>query len=303
MASTNQGPEYFAAERQYSCAQTIDDKVYWLEQMIKNFKKHKSSEKMLAELKTRLIKLREKKEKSRSVGKTTLKSIRKEGPQAALVGFTNSGKSSILNTLTNTSPEISEYPFTTKEPLIGAMDYDGVKIQIIDLPAITHESFDKGLVNSADLLIIVINNYEELSKIQPYLERAVGKRLIVLNKSDSLDSETKRKSEAKLMMNKGNFVIFSSKTLENLEELKKKIFKQFDIMRIYTKEPHKERSPTPIIMKPNSTVEKLAEKIYKGMSGNVKETRIWGPSSKFSGQSVGLKHELKDLDTVEFKTK
>ena len=41
----------------------------------------------------------------------------------------------------------------------------------------------------------------------------------------------------------------------------------------------------------------------KGPDGKVKETRIWGPSSKFSGQVVGLKHVLKDMDVVEFKTK
>ena len=37
-------------------------------------------------------------------------------------------------------------------------------------------------------------------------------------------------------------------------------------------------------------------------SNKIKETRIWGPSSKYSGQVVGLQHELKDLDVVEFKT-
>jgi len=38
-------------------------------------------------------------------------------------------------------------------------------------------------------------------------------------------------------------------------------------------------------------------------SNQIKETKIWGPSSKFSGQIIGLKHKLKDLDVVEFKTK
>ena len=56
-------------------------------------------------------------------------------------------------------------------------------------------------------------------------------------------------------------------------------------------------------MKPGATVKDVAEKILHGFSKNIKETRIWGPSSKFSGQKVGLNHKLKDLDTVEFKTK
>ena len=46
-----------------------------------------------------------------------------------------------------------------------------------------------------------------------------------------------------------------------------------------------------------------AEKILKGFSSKIKESKIWGPSSKFPGQQVGLQHELKDLDIVEFKTR
>ncbi|MBS3074558.1 50S ribosome-binding GTPase [Candidatus Pacearchaeota archaeon] len=303
MASTNAGPEYGKAQSNYLAAKDIDEKIFWLQEMIKFCPRHKSSEKMLAELKTRLIKLRDKKEKSRSVGKSTAKVIRKEGPQAVLVGFTNSGKSSILNVLTNAQSPVADYGFTTIEPVIGTMDYDGVKIQIIDLPAVNHESFDKSIANSADLILIVINSYDDLSKISPYLERTIGRRLIVWNKSDLMDYDAARKTEAKLMMLRQDFIRFSCVNALNLNELKKKIFEKFDIMRIYTKEPHKERSETPIIMKPNSAVEDLAEKIYHGMSKNIKETRIWGPSSKFSGQGVGLKHQLKDLDVVEFRTK
>jgi len=56
-------------------------------------------------------------------------------------------------------------------------------------------------------------------------------------------------------------------------------------------------------MKPNSTVLDAAEKILKGFSKKVKQTKIWGPSSKFGGQIVGLNHKLKDMDVVEFKTR
>ncbi|GAH58833.1 unnamed protein product, partial [marine sediment metagenome] len=93
------------------------------------------------------------------------------------------------------------------------------------------------------------------------------------------------------------------KIKEKNKELKEKIFQSFDKIRIYTKEPHKEKTSKPIILEPNSTVKDVAEKILKGFSNKVKETKIWGPSSKFPGQIIGLQHELKDLDVVEFKTK
>ena len=59
----------------------------------------------------------------------------------------------------------------------------------------------------------------------------------------------------------------------------------------------------PVILDKESTVKDVAEKIFHGFSEKIKETRITGPSSKFSNQIVGLKHKVKDLDVVEFKTR
>ena len=75
-----------------------------------------------------------------------------------------------------------------------------------------------------------------------------------------------------------------------------------DSIRIYTKEPGKQQTYEPILLPKNSTVYTVAEKILKGFSKKVKETRITGPSSKFANQKVGLSHVLKDLDVVEFHT-
>ena len=57
-----------------------------------------------------------------------------------------------------------------------------------------------------------------------------------------------------------------------------------------------------MILKRNSTTRDIAEKILKGMSKKIRKVRIWGPSSKFPGQIVGLDHVLKDKDTIEFQT-
>ena len=79
--------------------------------------------------------------------------------------------------------------------------------------------------------------------------------------------------------------------------------KSFDKIRIYTKEPGKNKTEKPIILKPDSTVKDVAEKILHGFSNKVKETRLTGPSSKFPNQKVGLAHKLKDLDIVEFNVR
>jgi hypothetical protein len=303
MASTNQSPFYIQAEEKFLAAKNIEDKLIYLDEMIRECPKHKSSEKMLAQLRIRRKKLIEQQEKSKKSGKSSRHGIKKEDMQVVIVGFSNSGKSSLIKNLTNTDPKISEIRFTTLSPLVGMMNYATTQIQIIEIPAIDSEYYDKGIVNTSDVILILINSVEEIKNIEKILERAQGKKIIVLNKIDHLDEIEKRKVEATLQSRKYNFCMISTKTGIGVEELKNKIFQSFDKIRVYTKEPGKEKSEKPIIMPPNSDVKDVAEKILKGFSKKVKETKIWGPSSKFPGQKVGLNHPLKDSDIVEFKTK
>ena len=300
----NAHPEYIAAEKEYLTAATPEEKLLALEKMISLAPSHKGAEKLRSELKTRYKKLKEKLEKGSKTGKTARQGIKKEEMQAVIVGFSNSGKSSLLKSLTNANPEIADYGFTTKSPLVGMMNYHGVLVQIVENPAIGSEYYDRGISNSADVVLIVVTNAEDVEKIRKELEKSRGKQIVVFGKSDSLAESEKRKISATLQSRKYNFAVVSAKTRENLEPLKEKIFGSLGRIRVYTKEPGKEANrERPIILKPGSVVSDVAEKILKGLSSKIKETKIWGPSSKFPGQKVGLKHELKDLDVVEFRTK
>ncbi len=298
----NASYEFTNAEKVYLQAKTIGEKIAALEEMISKAPSHKGAENLRAELKTRLKKLREKQEKGKSSGRTTRKSIKKEGYQCALIGLPNSGKSYLLSKLTNAKPKISEYPFTTHTPEIGTMDYQGVKAQIVDLPSIGSEFFDIGQVNTADCLILVIENIKDIEKITPFLAKAAGKQIIAINKSDLLSEEELRKLQETIKSKRLDAIIISSATGYNIEALKEKIFRCMDSIRVYTKEPGKPASPDPITLPKNSTVRDVAESILKGFSKKIKETRITGPSSKFPNQRVGLEHVLKDKDIVEFKT-
>ena len=298
----NASYEYFDAEKEYLNATTLEDKIYWLEEMIRRAPKHKSSENFVSELKRRLIKFREKAEKGRksSHGK---KGIRKEGFQFVLVGFPNRGKSSVLARITNASPKISEHGFSTTTPEIGTFYYEGVKAQVIDLPPIGSENFDIGIVNTTDCVIEVVEDVGEIKEIDERLVRAVGKKIVVLNKVDLFDSDGLRKLEARIKSKKINGLMFSALTGFNLDKLKKLMFEQMNVVRIYTKEPGKAKAREPIVLRRGATVREVAEEILKGFSARIKDTKITGPSSKFPNQRVSLTHELKDLDVVEFHTK
>jgi small GTP-binding protein len=300
--STNASYEYLAAEKKYLNAQTLNEKIDCLEEMIRTCPKHKGSENMLAELKRRLKKLTEKQETS-SKKAGIRKGIRKEGFQVAIIGLPNTGKSSLLASLTNAKPLIAEHSFTTKEPEIGILNFHGVPIQIIDMPAIGSEYPIQSIINATDLLLILIDSLADIEKITPFLTRTNAKQIFIIPKSDKLTSEQKRKLNEQLKAKRMKGLLISTKTNENIEQLKEMIFQHSNLIRVYTKEPHKPPTKEPIVLPINSSVKDAAEKILKGFSQKVKQTRVTGPSSKFPNQIVGLTHILKDMDIVEFNTK
>ena len=299
-------PEYTRAEQAFHDASTIEDQLMALNKMISHAPSHKGAENLRQQLTTRRKRLEGQLEKKKKSGKSTKTGIRKEDMQAIIVGKTNVGKSSLLKILTNAMPKISPVKFTTNEPQVGMMDHEKTQVQIIEIPAIDGENFDKSIAHTADTVIILVDDFEDIEKIKHELYMITGKVLIAFNKSDSLNQQEKRKLKAKLQSKKYNFSIIScipDWPQNGIDDLKKKIFNSFDITRVFTKEPGKEKSPFPVVMKGKATVKDVAEKILKGFSKRVKKVRIWGPSSKFGGQIVGLNHKLKDLATVEFTTK
>lgn len=302
MASTNAHPEFLNAEKKFHLAQSDEERLEALKEMMSYMPQHKGAERLRADLRLRYKRLKEKLEIQKKKKKSSIKpGIKKEGIQIALIGLTNAGKSSLLSLLTNARPEISEIHFTTQFPIVGMLNHEGINFQLVDMPAINHETFDLGIANTSDILLIMITNLRDLELILPNLSKATGKKIIAFNKIDLLNNLEKRKISSTLQSKKYNFCLISCKNLEGLDELKKKFIENSGIIRIYTKQPGKPKDEDPTTMKPGSTVEELAKKIF--FSGTkIKETKVTGPSSKFPNQTVGLKHVLKDKDVVEFHT-
>jgi ribosome-interacting GTPase 1 len=306
MASTNQSPFYQRAEQDFLLATTDEERITCLEIMIKECPKHKSSENMRRNLTNRLKRLKEGAEKRRKSGKGNQEGIKKGDMQCILIGLPNTGKSTIFNILTDNKPQskVSPHQYTTDKPFIGILNYEDVKIQLIDDAPVPNQ--DKSLINSTDTLLIILTDIEQIKDLENLTWKSKAKKIWIFNKTDNLNEKEKRKLKATLKSKykKINFKLFSKNSNKNeIEELKKEIFNTFPIIRVYTKEPGKEKTKDPMILKEKSSVKDAAEKIRKNLSKQIKQTKISGPSSKFSGQTVGLKHELKDKDIIELHLK
>ncbi|HUS50139.1 MAG TPA: GTPase, partial [Candidatus Paceibacterota bacterium] len=178
----NPNYEYTNAEEKYLSAKTDEEKILALEEMLKTMPKHKSAESLRKNIRNRYKKLKEKIETKKQTRKSSKKQgIKKAEMQAVLIGLTNSGKSSVLASLTNAHPKIESYPYTTKSPILGTLEYKNIKIQLIDLPAVESEYADQGIINTADVLLVIITNPSQLQEIEPFLENATKSRIIILN--------------------------------------------------------------------------------------------------------------------------
>jgi hypothetical protein len=301
MSSTNQSPEYKIAESKFLMASTKEEKVEALEAMIRTAPKHKSSEKMLANLKTRYVNLKKELEKENAKKKGRSVGIKKDGDaQVTILGFANSGKSSLLAELTNAKPKISDIPFTTAKSEIGTLDLDGIKIQLIELPAYIENKEILGLARSSDLILVLVTSLEELIQISAIIkkENLTDKSLFILNKVELVNQEELKK------FFKLNILRISIKEKAGINDLKQKIFENIGLIRVYTKEPGKKpKLDRPMIMKKDCIVKDMAEKIRKDFIDRFIKARIWGKSAKFDGQTVGIEHVLKDKDIVEMYIK
>lgn len=323
---TNLPPEYFRAEQTFREAESTSAKVAALEEMMSTIPKHKGTDKLRAELRRKISKLKEDQQKKKGAGKHESEyHIEKEGAgRVVLIGFENTGKSSLVAALTHATPKISEAPFTTWQPIPGMMEIEDVQIQLIDTPPLSKEHsqpelFD--LIRSSDLILIVVdiqtNTFQQLEeslillnrhKIIPKQcrEKTIDERriefipvMVVVNKDDDDKFDEDVKVFKELMETELPLVPISVLNKRNFEKLKNQIFECLGIIRIYSKPPGKEPDLTkPFILKKGNTVEELAGKVHHDFIHNLKTARVWG-KNVFDGQMVGRDHVLFDKDIVE----
>jgi ribosome-interacting GTPase 1 len=180
---TNLPPEALKKWEEYSEAQSPEEKLRKLQEFYSLMPKHKGTEKLEKFVKRRMSELRDEIERQKAAkSKRGGFAVEKRGAaQMVLIGFTNSGRSTVLSKLTNANPLISPYPFTTVEkPEEGMMEFKGAQIQVVEAPPIVPDggkltNLAISLSYNSDILGIVldgrINPVDQFNEIASILEK------------------------------------------------------------------------------------------------------------------------------------
>lgn len=325
---TNLPAEYYEVEERYKAAESEAEQIRLLEEMISTVPKHKGTDKLRAEMRRRLSKMKSAAHSKSKVSRhESVYHIDKEGAgTVVIIGAANAGKSALVTALTNATPEVAPFPFTTRVPVPGMLMLDNVPIQLIDTPPLDSdylepELFD--LIRRADILLLLLdlqtypdeqfhNSMTFLRKhgiaplrlkgqIEAEQQLTYVPFMIVANKSDDDESDELFFIFCELLEEDWACMPISATTGRHLERLQEAIFEGLDIIRVYSKPPGRETDfSAPFVLKKDSTVEEFAGKVHKDFVKKLKASRVWG-STTYEGQMVGRDYVLVDGDVVELR--
>lgn len=325
---TNLPPEYFEVEKRFRAAKSPAEKVALLEELISTVPKHKGTDHLRADLRRRLSQLRaEARSKKGASRRESIFRIEREGAgQVVVVGPANVGKSALVAALTNATPEVADYPYTTWEPTPGMMPVEDIQIQLVDTPPLDRDYVEPellDLIRRSDLILLVVDlQTDPLGQLEETLailrenrivpdhwrdrydedERVTFKPFLVLaNKADDEQSDELFELFCQLLEEQLPCLPVSAATGRNLERFKRAVFENLDIIRVYAKPPGKDPDfSAPFILKKGSTVQDLAGKVHKDFLEKLTAARVWG-SAEFDGQMVQRDYVLHDGDVVELR--
>ena len=326
--AVNLTPQYLEAEAEYKRAHTAEGRLECLKKMWQLVPKHKASEKLQAELKTKLSEAREEVErekKSPKKGGVSYKIPRQGAGQVILLGAPNAGKSRLLTRLTRATPEVAPYPFTTREPHAGMMEWEDARVQLIDTPPVTAdylEGYVSSMVRAADAAALLVDLADDDG---PFAAEAVVERLaavktvltgqppaapddpsthytrtlLLANKVDAPGAADRLEIVREMFGPRFPIQALDAETGSGLEEARTAIYRFLNVIRVYSKKPGKPPDlAAPFTCPGGSTVQQMAELVHRDFADQLKSVRIWG-TGVFDGQTVTRDHVLHDKDVVE----
>lgn len=236
--------------------------------------------------------------KGRGRGREVIAAARSADVILLVVDVFNPNISVLLNELYNAAIRINQ---RKPDVTITGGDQGGIQVKpTVKLTKITIEIIKDmvaayGHVNATVVVREDINVEQMLDVLAG--NRVYIKAIMAINKVDLVQHD--ELDNAKKMNNVYELFPCSASTGFGMNELKQGIYDTIDMIRIYLKPQGQEAdTDVPLIVKRGNTVGDVCELIHRQFRSNFRYAMIWGKSSKFPGQTVGLDHVVMDEDIL-----
>ena len=235
----------------------------------------------------------------------------------ALFGLSNVGKSTLMNAITNTDVSIGNFLHTTTIGQAGACAYEDITFQIVDLPGFLDFKEDWALskqivrvARTSEAIMMVIDLTMDIDRQLRFLTEQLEAAELIIDGESSYkiaiiatkgDLPGSKDAYQELLV-KASWEVFpvAYNNEASLENIKRQLFELLDIIRVYTKPPgEKPKLDEPFVAPKGVSVKEITEKIHTSFLPRFRYARVWGTSSNFEGQQVGLDHVLHDKDIIE----
>lgn len=323
----NLTPQYQKAEEEYRQADSAAERLDCLQRMLQLIPKHKGTDKLQAQLKSRIKEAKGEVEHEKKGGKKgpSFRFPRQGAGQVVLLGGPSSGKSRIVAELTKAEPLVADYPFSTHEPAPAMMPWEDTTVQLIDTPPITDSHCEPYMINltrAADAIALCFNGasddapedtlhvIEQLAQRKTQLGNATEfddedfsiqrlKTLLVVTHAGDPDCETRLDLLREMIEITFPVVTVELDDAESTEALRTALYRLLNVIRVYTKKPGSSAEyEDPFTIPAEGTVEELAYRVHRDQAEKLKYARLWGDSAH-DGQTVGKDHVLADRDLIE----
>ena len=332
----NLNPEYKAAEAAFKKSRDPTERLEHLREMLRVIPKHKGTDHLQADLKTRIKELTAELAGPKKSGARTAPAtyVHPEGAaQVALLGPPNTGKSALHDRLTGSHAASEAYAFTTQYPQPGMFEYKDVSFQLVDLPPVSPDHSVPWIGNalqSADgcLFVVDVSRPGCVEETVAAQEILAGRKVVlyptwpsegagdpadeddpftlhlptvlVASKADVVDHAREELDVlAELTGLDCPVLSVSAQSGEGLDELGAFLFAHLAIVRVYTKKPGEDVDEgKPYTVRRGDTVLDVARLVHREIAASLKFARLVGGSG-FEGQQVGRDHVVSDGDILE----
>jgi len=329
----NLTPQYLNAEKEYRNALSPVAQLEALRLMLREIPKHKGTDRMQADLKSKIAKLKivvDRIEPTSGKG-TGSTSIAKQGVgRIVMIGPPGSGKTQLLQSLTRAKVLLGEVPFRTRSPQVGMTAWEDCPIQLIDLPSIGYPLGQDQIaqwVRSADLVWLVVNiaSSEMIEQTQQAIDlfRAEKTRLgietaldpsqigmksvatlIVATQCDRIeqlrDLETNLETLAEFLPLPLPVKAVSGAYRTNLESILRVSVNLMRIVRVYCKHP-KEDGPDlkkPLFIHQGDSLKEVAYQIHESVAEHLIGAKVWKSATSIY-QMAKPEYQPCDGDIIE----